>query len=312
MKKVLKINFCDFWADLDKQENLFTKLLSPHFDLELSDDPDVLFYSCYSFNHLKYKCHKIFYTGEAVAPDFRECDFAISFEWDKYDGKNLRLPFFRWSPSLTKLYQRSPSQEIAAAKSKFCCMVISNGDCKERNDFFHKLNEYKKVDSGGGFMNNIGYQVPDKVTFAKDYKFIIAFENSSYPGYTTEKIFQPMLVDCLPIYWGNPVIDRDFNTQSFINVHNYNTHEEVIKEIIRLDNDNQAYCHMLDQPFFTGNKMPVGLELDYLSDKLKDAVCSFENTLPIASHTCNRVYEYAHMYKKRFFARVYKKQHWYC
>ena len=37
----------------------------------------------------------------------------------------------------------------------------------------------------------------------------IAFENSSFPGYTTEKIFEPMLEGSIPIYWGNPRVDED-------------------------------------------------------------------------------------------------------
>ena len=34
-------------------------------------------------------------------------------------------------------------------------------------DFFHKLNEYKKVDSGGKYLNNIGKPVVDKMDFIK-------------------------------------------------------------------------------------------------------------------------------------------------
>jgi alpha(1,3/1,4) fucosyltransferase len=261
---------------------------------------------------LQYNCHKIFYTGENVRPNFRECDFAISFDWDDYGGKNLRLPLFRWSPSLTKLYNRPAPAEILSAKSKFCCMVVSNGSGKERNAFYRQLSQYKKVDSGGRFLNNIGYVVPDKVTFAKDYKFIIAFENSCYPGYTTEKIFQPMLVDCLPIYWGNPAIGKDFNPKSFINVHNYRTYEDVIEQIIGLDTDDDLYCSYLEQPYFTGNKMPERLEIDYLSMELKRVIDSLEHSVPVCRQVSNRVYEQAHMCKKKFLSRLYGKQHWYC
>ncbi len=59
---------------------------------------------------------------------------------------------------------------------------------KVRNNFFLKISKYKKVDSGGLALNNIGYIVKNKLEFIKDYKFTIAFENSSYSGYTTEKI----------------------------------------------------------------------------------------------------------------------------
>src|SRR5207249_8371440 len=51
-----------------------------------------------------------------------------------------------------------------------------------------------------------------KRAFISQYKFTIAFENSSYPGYHTEKILDPMMVDSLPIYWGNPCIRSEEHT----------------------------------------------------------------------------------------------------
>jgi len=59
----------------------------------------------------------------------------------------------------------------------------------------------------------------EKINFIKNYKFTIAFENSTSPGYTTEKLWQPMLSGSVPVYWGNPEVDRMFNTRSFVNVH---------------------------------------------------------------------------------------------
>jgi glyoxylate carboligase len=54
-------------------------------------------------------------------------------------------------------------------------------------------------------MNNIGYIVDNKRQFQSEYKFSIAFENNAhrpqYPGYTTEKIMEPMTVNSIPIYW---------------------------------------------------------------------------------------------------------------
>lgn len=34
------------------------------------------------------------------------------------------------------------------------------------------------------------------------YKFTIAFENQSYPGYVTEKIADALMAGTVPIYWG--------------------------------------------------------------------------------------------------------------
>ena len=60
-------------------------------------------------------------------------------------------------------------------KRKFCSFVVSNADAKPiRQHFFEKLSDYKKVDSGGRFMNNVGGPVADKIDFHRQHKFVIA------------------------------------------------------------------------------------------------------------------------------------------
>ena len=109
-------------------------------------------------------------------------------------------------------------------------------------------------------MNNIGYVVKDKRQFQSDYKFSIAFENNAYrpqhKGYTTEKIMEPMTVNSLPIYWGNPEINKEFNTKSFINFYDYNDFQKMIEAIIQLDNDPHKYLQMMSQPWFLDNQIP--------------------------------------------------------
>ena len=60
-----------------------------------------------------------------------------------------------------------------------------------------------------------------KVEFLRAYKFVVAFENSSAPGYNTEKLTHAIEADAMPIYWGDPEIGRSFNTGRFINAHDY-------------------------------------------------------------------------------------------
>src|SRR5262249_2370957 len=60
-----------------------------------------------------------------------------------------------------------------------------------------------------------------KVAFLRNYKFVIAFENSSHPGYNTEKLTHAIEADCVPIYWGDPEIGRSFNVARVINAHDY-------------------------------------------------------------------------------------------
>ncbi|MGH7793264.1 MAG: glycosyltransferase family 10 domain-containing protein, partial [Thermodesulfobacteriota bacterium] len=36
----------------------------------------------------------------------------------------------------------------------------------------------------------------------KEYNFILAFENTDYPGYITEKIIHAFMAGTIPLYWG--------------------------------------------------------------------------------------------------------------
>ncbi len=307
-KKKLKIDFCDFWGDFDKHQNLFINLLQKYYDVTISEDPDVLIYSCYGFNYIKYNCYKIFYTAENIRPDFFECDFAFSFDYPEYDNRNFRLPLYRWRGDLENLVYEKNDEQIILAKKKFCCIVISNPKVKERNLFFEKLSEYKKVDSGGKYLNNIGYVIKNKMDFIADYKFTISFENSSYPGYTTEKIVEPMLKESIPIYWGNYKINEDFNHKSFINIHDYNSFDEAIKEIIRIDNNNELYKKYLRQPYFVNNKFPLTLEWDFIAKKLYAVIESF-NMLSKKDFR-RKTYSYIRKFKRKLYYRLLHKHTW--
>ena len=109
--------------------------------------------------------------------------------------------------------------EVDLCSRGFCSFLYSNEKARERIDFFHRLSEVGRVDSGGKVLNNIGYRVEDKLKFYGKYKFSIAFENSQFPGYTTEKILHAFMANTVPIYWGNPLVGNDFNPDSFINCH---------------------------------------------------------------------------------------------
>lgn len=68
--------------------------------------------------------------------------------------------------------------------------------CKLHNDYDDRLK--------GEFEGNEPYE---------KYKFHIAIENNSNPHYFTEKITNPLLCDCVPIYWGCKHIDEYFPRQ---------------------------------------------------------------------------------------------------
>jgi len=265
----IRIWFTDFWVDYGYNEPYFTPILKKYFNIEINPKPDILIHSVFGHQYLKYNCIRICYTGENRRPDFNKSDYHIGFDYID-DQRYLRWPYFlrRYNPDL--LIQDKSIDNILSEKSGFCAFVFSNNRSKERIDFFNELSTYKKVDSGGKTLNNIGYHVADKIQFLRKYKFTIAFENSSYPGYTTEKICDAFAANSVPIYWRNELVHRDFNQKSFINMHNFNNTKELIEYITEIDKDTNHYKSMIQEPCFTNNTVPKSFHIDNL-------ICFFDN-----------------------------------
>lgn len=247
MIKMLKINFVDFWGDFNKKDNFITRVLSKKYEIVISDNPDYLFYGTFGYSHLNYNCVKIMFIGENIAPDFNLCDYALGFDYIQFGDRYMRLPLYCTYDCFASLTEMNLPSDEALLDRKFCSMVVSNNRhaSSHRERFFKLLSEYKQVDSGGKLWNNVGGPVVDKLEFVSQYKFNIAFENSAVHGYTTEKIMEPMTVNTLPIYWGNPMVCKDFNADSFVNVNDFTSMEDAVQHIVDLDNDDTKYLYML-------------------------------------------------------------------
>jgi hypothetical protein len=202
------------------------------------------------------KTKLIFFTGENRRPWNYRCHHAISF--DHLESKQFyRLPLYvieEWF-MVNKLGMRTMEEQLLfppQPKTGFCGFVISNGNCAERNNIFHKLCEYETVDSGGPHLNNIGRVLPrgptaqiDKIAFLENKKFSLCYENSSYPGYVTEKLFHGFYARTVPIYWGSPCVEMDFDSRAFISRHDFHSDEEMIEHIKYVDGNDKIYNYML-------------------------------------------------------------------
>jgi hypothetical protein len=281
--ETLKVNFGFFWEGFNNNDNYFTQLLSKRYHVEISDNPDFYIFTHPYYNgkrdYLNYKCHRIFFGFENVRADWDACDYVFDPDYCN-NPRHKRYPF--WCGYDIKKLILSKKLEEFKKKKKFCCMLVSNPNAKERIDFFHRLSRYKRVDSAGKYLNNIGFYVENKKEFIEDYKFVISFENSSHSGYTTEKLIEPMLANSIPIYWGNPVVGDDFNTKSFVNVNDFKTFEEAVKYIMELDQNEEKYLDMASEPWFIDNKIPQELTEESILDFFDFIVKDSKKRRPVA------------------------------
>lgn len=243
MKPLIKVKYIDLPQGVKAEGEYSYQLLSRDYDVRLCDDPDYVFCFPFGREHLKYDCVKILLIGENTVPDFNLYDYAIGFDHLKLDDRFLRVPLFAYYPAYRKpdLYKWEPTDEELLNR-EFCSFVVSNsrGD-PLRETFFRELSKYKQVSSGGRYLNNIGGPVSDKVEFCRKYKFNIAFENSVSPGYTTEKVMEPLIGHSVPIYYGNPTVEEDVSPECLVRVTSSDDMKRAIEEIVYLDQDDEAY-----------------------------------------------------------------------
>lgn len=268
MKKTIKLSFTDTNNQI---ASFFVSILSQKYDVVIDHvSPTYLIFGDRNFgeNNLTYdpnKVIKIFYTGENQRPWDYQAHYAISFDHIENE-KQYRLPLYviydfdNARKGLPNIQTFSRKPEDVKEKTGFCSFVVRNPNCQKRNDFYHKLSQYKKIDSGGPLFNNIGYVLPygddamkAKLEWLPKYKFNMCFENSSYPGYATEKLYEALLGNTIPIYWGSQTIEVDFNPKAFLNWYDYKNDDEFLNAIIELDKDPDKYMNMYLQPMFSND-----------------------------------------------------------
>jgi len=265
MKKI-NIKICNLdQNDKTSYGYFILKTLKKYYDVKLSNKPDYIFYNESTNEYLKYNCIRIFYTGENISPNFNLCDYAIGFDYLNFNDRYYRLPLylvnvFYHPDEIKQTGENFLENKITfdkqnlKNKKEFCSFVYSNYlSDGTRKLFFDKLNKYKKINSGGGYLNNIGYKVINKLEFEKKHKFSIAFENSSRDGYTTEKIVSSLVAQTIPIYWGNPKINKEFNEKRFINCHSFNDFDSVIEYIKKIDENDDLFLKVLNEPIQNDN-----------------------------------------------------------
>lgn len=269
MKPSIKINITDWW-NKDFEKNYFIKFLSKKYNVIKSHNPDFLLCSVFGNNHLKYNCIKIFFTGENFSPDFNLYDYAIGFDAIDFLDRYLRFPLFITYEEALNLALKKHlfENEDELLNRGFCSFVVSNGGgARKREDFFNALSKKEFVASGGRYKNNIGAPVDSKLDFLKGYKFNIAFENSSSPGYVTEKLIEALGAKTVPIYWGDPLLSNTnflggggytkdslqsfLNPNSFINLSDFSSIDECIGYIQHIHQDPQAYLKILREKAFS-------------------------------------------------------------
>lgn len=271
----LRIAFADMWQQFDPWYNFITALLRIMTDdtLEVTTPKncDTLIYSVFGDTHQQYKNKfRIHFTGENTRPPIHDADFCISFDLDacnygNINSTNYRLPLWWWFIDWFDEYQSraeqdwywgippqyldQPNEFNQTPKTKFCAAVFQNSAWPRFETLGAFSARYKAIDAYGGANNlSLGGTAYDKLKLLAQYKFSLCYENSSYPGYVTEKLLHAKVAGTIPIYWGSRTVALDFNPACCLFFDG--DYDKLVAEVRRLDEDDAAYEAMVQQPLF--------------------------------------------------------------
>ena len=286
-RKPLVVGFTDMWDSFNPEYNMFTLMLEEagkHLKGGVKDvigkagaeGVDLLIFGPFGDAWKSVPPHipKVHFTGENTDPLQRDdIKLNLGFKHMNFVGQSyLRLPLWmleiNWfhadverigNPkplpidSVTKVHP-----EWIGRKNKFCAFVVTNPCQPMRNNAFQWLSQYKRVDSAGRLFNNVGDAIfaglgggggeLKKFEFLKDYKFCITYENASEAGYTTEKMLHAKAAGCIPIYWGDPKVERDFDTSGFIDAREALTSDSLIKLVKEVDENPTVWLQKYSMP----------------------------------------------------------------
>ena len=264
----------NFIMDALRHEQPTVTLQGVKYDINLK--PNLLIFGPYTqkWKSVPESIPKVFFSAENW-PEVYDLSVKLyitssSVENEKYMRIPTWMTFVDWFSNATTLPEACEDNPIRLPvhfamkphpipfrdRTKFCGFVVTNPMCQLRNDTFHKVHNYKHVNSGGALFNNIGGQLSlkypgggcgdiSKHHFFAEHRFTISFENSQAAGYVTEKLLHSKMAGCVPLYWGDvhagDVNASDFAPNSFINLSAI-TNSDTVVEVIKKLEANPIMC----------------------------------------------------------------------
>lgn len=196
----------------------------------------------------KAKAH-IWFTGENIRPPSGPWDGYLSFDLDPMDGKNAYCPLWWWSldllgPAHSPFIDPAPDirslvapRLVSPERPGFAVAFVNNPDPMR----LRMISEMRRFGTVDVFGRMVGKPVPDKMAVAKNYKFVLCFENDLYPGYVTEKPIEAWACGAVPIWWGLDPAGY-LNPAAMINAQLFPTFRHAAEYVAQLNADCDAWA----------------------------------------------------------------------
>ncbi|CAL1689328.1 unnamed protein product [Lasius platythorax] len=159
---------------------------------------------------------------------------------------------------IAKSYYVPAKEKSTLIRAKnYAPVLYIQSDCdtaSDRDRYVSELMKYIRIDSYGTCVNNARLDDRFKgnyldilnnrefLSFVAKYKFTIAFENAICDDYITEKLWRPLIVGSVPIYYGSPSF-KDWlpNNKSAISILDFTDPTKLADFLHKLVRNDSAY-----------------------------------------------------------------------
>jgi alpha-1,3-fucosyltransferase len=253
----------DYGFGIGKREP-FIKHNCPVINCEITNDRKQLNKSDYVVTHMRNSLSDlpksrsknqqwIFYLWESPmhSADFNQYNnyynLTLTYKIDSnFNGVYEIGSFMNWE--LNEAF--NSSYDFYGNKSGFATAVISNcGGSSDRLNYIKKLQQFIKVDVYGkcGLIKECpnkyknGQSGECRSILCHEYKFYFAFENSICTDYITEKFFNIIRYNIIPVVLGGGNYEYYIPRSGFINVFDFSSAQSLATYLLYLDSNKTAY-----------------------------------------------------------------------
>ena len=198
----------------------------------------------------------LWFSGENLRPPVGDWDLTLSHDVDDFGGTNVYFPY--WiealgifaSPTVNFLGRVQRLEELLAIRRTdwaqregFVCAFLG----KTSGLRMHAIQALSQRGRVEVFGPAVGRPVKDKISIAKNFKFVLCFENDLYPGYVTEKPFDAWGTGAIPLWWGSDPAGY-LNTESLLNLAEFRSLQEFVDAVATLASDGDLGQAVSEKP----------------------------------------------------------------
>ena len=236
------------WVNEDEPADVCVYSIQMNDENMLRDNEVNIFFSIENMKYWAYRGNYQFY-NTFKWDESKKTNIYIQNDIDRIVRKDTHIifPTVYFRLNYYKNIKDNYEINIPWDKKRFCLFISQNYLNANKERLVNELATLGPVNHISSFNELLNdkscYNSKELIKVFGFFKFIICCENSNSTGYVTEKIFNIMLANSIPIYNGAPEIERYINKNRFLKYDN-----NLIENVKNLMNNEVEYNKVINTP----------------------------------------------------------------